>query len=370
MEKNDFTGLLVYIIMLVLAFIVGQTIISLGNAEVSEMLTITYPAYVIICIILSALLFTLVYEIGHIIGAKIGKYKVSCINFCGLCFTKIDNKWKFSFKAPEGLISETRFTPIDAKGNPKCFLWGGVVAFLITMLISFSTFLINDLPATIKYGVLIYISIGIILLFYNIVPIPLDVLNDGYRIKLLGNKSNVEAYNEFMRIENDVRNGEEPHDVKVYDNISAMTATVNMYRFYELMDQNNLKEAENIIDMMIERGENLDNATLTRLKAHKLWFVVMNSTLEESSKYYWKKMTDRERKDISQDKNYVSRRAYLLISGVINKSISESRIALSNYKSLNKISDKLKKRVELKLYEQSIEKVKTIIPDADFTDLL
>lgn len=369
MEKNDLYGILVYLIMLVMLFVVGQTVFALGSEDLAQAVG-NYRAFVILVIIASALLFSIIYEIGHIIGAKIGKYKLISLNIFGLCFTKDDKKWNFKFKSPEGLLSESRFVPSGENCNPKKFLWGGVCAFFVSALLGLTMFLIPKISMVVSYCIIIYIAIGLIMVFYNIVPIPLDILNDGYRIKLLGDKSNVDAYNEFMRIENDVRQGVEPHDVKEYENVTPMTVTVNMIRFYELLKNGKDEEAFALNDKMLENTEMIDSSTITRLYANKLYHKIMNEPIEEIKEYYWKTLSSKERKNISQDKSVESRRAYLLISGVINESISESRIALANYRQVKKIQNKVKKNVEIRLYKEAMDKVKEILQDAEFEDLL
>ncbi len=370
MEKNEFAGLVVYVIMLALAWVVGQTVIAFANKSV-VLVNMSMVTYVIVCILISLVLFSVIFEVGHILGAKRGKYKVKSINILGFCFAKNENKWEFSFQSPEGLISESRFTPISEQSNPKKFLWGGALGYIVSVFIALGLFLIPGLNEAIKYGGMIYIAVGVILVFYNIIPLPLDTLNDGYRLKLLGDKRNIEAYNEYMRIEADVLKGGIAENVKVYEDITPMTVLVNMYAYYEMLDLGKRKEAERLIDKMLIDTKNIDVNTITHLLSQQVYFKIYSMDAEQAKEYYWKTLNDRERKAIANDKYLPSRRAYLLISGVINESISECRIALENYKkNIAKIKDITKKKVEIALFEEAIARVKEYLKEADFADLL
>ena len=218
--------------------------------------------------------------------------------------------------------------------------------------------MIKSVPATIKYGLLIYFGMGLVFVLYNIIPMKTDILNDGYRLKLLGKKENAEAYNEFMRIEDETRLGLEPENITVYKNITPMTILINRYAYYEALNKKDYKKAEEIVDIILSDMDALDTSTAYRYRFQKLYFVILNSSLEDASKYYWDVLESEDRKTLAKDNSIATKRVYLLVSGLINESLSESEIAIQGVKKrINKIEDAVAKKVELELYEKDIKAV-------------
>lgn len=356
MEKNEFGSILVYLIMFGLLYLIGQTVVVvvLGSIEAA----INKLAYILISTVVSIVLFTIVYELGHIIGAKIGKYKCVYFNLFGLCFYRDNEKWHFKLDSFDGLFSETRFAPInnETKSNPAHFLRGGIVSFLVSVVVGFIIYMIQPIPDTVRNATLIYFAIGLVLLLYNVIPMKTDILNDGYRLKLLGSKVNAEAYNDFMRIESNARKGIATEEFKVYENITPMTVLINRYAFYKKLSDGDFVEAEKIVDIILKDSKALDNNTVYRYRIQKLFFVIMAKSKEEASEYYWKEMSSYDRKFLSRDNYIPSKRVYLLVSSIINESFSESKIAIEGMKKrINKMADKVQQSVELELYTKCIE---------------
>ena len=366
MEKNEFGSILIYLIMIGLLYLVGQTVITLVLKSIEA--AINQFVYILIATIAALILFTIVYEIGHVIGAKIGKYKCIYFNLFGFCFFRDNEKWHFKFEGFDGLFSETRFAPIsnEIKSNPAHFLRGGIVSFLVSIIIGIVIFMIRSIPETIRYATLIYFAIGLVLLLYHVIPMKTDILNDGYRLKLLGSKENAEAYNDFMRIESNARKGISDVEYKVYENITPMTVLINKYAYYKKLADKDFVEAERIVDVILKSPEALDSNTVYRYRIQKLFFVIMNKSKEEASEYYWKEMNSYDRKFLAKDNYIPSRRVYLLVSGIINDSFSESKIAIEGMKKrINKMVDKVQKSVELELYAACIEKVMVALDSDD-----
>ncbi len=370
MEKNEFGSIIIYLIMLALLLLVGQTVVNLVLKNIDT--SVNQYVYLLICAISSLLVFELTYQIGRVIGARIGKYKCVYFNFFGLCFyKKNNNKWSFKLEGFDGgLFSETRFVPIsnDAKCNPAHFLRGGLIAFLLSVVISLVIFMLDIIPDTIRFAMLIYLGIGLVLLLYNIIPMKTDILNDGYRLKLLGSKENAKAYNDFMLIESNRRNGLDEGEYKIYEKITPMTIQINNYIYYKELLKKNFEQAEHIIDVILKNPEALDNNTVYRYRIQKMFFVILNKSKEEASEYYWKTMSSYDRKFLAKDNFIPSRRVYLLVSGLINESASESRIAIEGMKKrINRIVDTTQKAVELELYEKCINMVTESL---DFKELI
>lgn len=355
MEKNELGSIIIYLVMFALIYLVGQTVITISISELGYSSSQAWP-YVLICMAISVVLFVLIYELGHIVGAKIGKYKLTYINILSFCFYKQVNKWKFKFEGFEGLFSETRFAPISDDANPAHFLRGGILTFILSIIVAFVLFMVEPILPTIRYGSLIYIGMGLVFILYNVIPMKTDILNDGYRLKLLGKKENAKAYNEFLRIEEQIRHGELPSNIMIYENISPMTVLINKYAYYERLSKKDYQEAEKIVDLILANEKELDTTTIYVYRFQKLFFEIKNKNIEEATKYYWDVLESGDRKILAKDNHISTRRVYLLVSGLINESLSESKIAIEGMKKrIEKIEDKTQREVELKLYEEAIE---------------
>ncbi|MCH5172181.1 MAG: hypothetical protein J1F31_05095 [Erysipelotrichales bacterium] len=368
MEKNEFGSIFICLIMFILMYLASITVVGIIDVETS----IPKYAYILICGVISVVLFTIVYELGHIIGAKIGKYKCVFFNLFGLCFYKDNEKWRFKFKGFDGIFSfsETRFIPIETgkKSNPAHFLRGGIVSFFVSVVIGFLIYMIQPIPQVIRSGALIYFAVGLILLLYNVIPMKTDILNDGYRLKLLGSKENAEAYNDFMRIESNNRKDMADEEFKVYEKITPMTVLINRYAYYKRLANNDLTGAEEIVDLILKDSKALDSNTIYRYRIQKLYFVIMTKSKEEASEYYWKEMNSYDRKFLAKDNYIPSKRVYLLVSSIINESFSESKIAIEGMKKrINKIVDKTEKEVESALYTKCLEMAEEALKSNELT---
>ena len=86
MKKNEAMGWLVYILMLAIAGVVGFAILR------PELSSATLPMnsilFVVIAVAAGILLSSNLLELGHIIGAKIGGYKINKVNILGMQFSK------------------------------------------------------------------------------------------------------------------------------------------------------------------------------------------------------------------------------------------------------------------------------------------
>ena len=99
MKKNDVMGYVVYAIMLGGAIGVGFGMIRpLLNDTAAEELPMPGILLVLLSVLAGAVLSAIVLELGHLLGAKIGGYKVTSWNCLGLCWKRgKDDKFKFTF---------------------------------------------------------------------------------------------------------------------------------------------------------------------------------------------------------------------------------------------------------------------------------
>ena len=154
MKKEDITGLIVYLIIIALAVIFGFTVLQTHNAE-SSFSGIGYVLYIIVAVVVGALFNAILFELAHVVGAKIGKYTILSVNILGFCFYKVDGKTKFKFASFDGLTGETRIVPkkdmVD-KANPYPYLFFGSLFFGIEAIAVMIVF--TMLKAALFFGLL------------------------------------------------------------------------------------------------------------------------------------------------------------------------------------------------------------------------
>ena len=83
----------------------------------------------------------------------------------------------------------------------------------------------------------------------------------------------------------------------------------------------------------------------------------MNKELAAAKEYYDKEVPVSERREISNDVSMASIRAYLLMSGLLDKSRSECVIALNNVYKAFKKTPKNRQKTEVVLFNEALDKV-------------
>ena len=144
MKKEDITGLIVYLIIIALAVIFGFTVLQTHSSE-STLDGIWYALYIVGAVLAGVLFNATLFELGHIIGAKVGKYLILSVNILGFTFYREQDKFKFRFSSFDGLTGETKIVPkkgFEDKANPYPFLFFGSLFFAveaIAIMVSFAS---------------------------------------------------------------------------------------------------------------------------------------------------------------------------------------------------------------------------------------
>ncbi len=370
MKKEDITGLIVYLIIIALAIIFGLTVLQTHNSE-SSLQGFQYVLYIIGAVVVGAVFNGILFELAHVLGAKIGKYNIISVCILGLCFYKDNGKTKFKFSSFDGLTGETKIVPKEGmvdKANPYPYLFFGSFFFVIeaiAVMIIFSVFRTAEDYGLrdIAYGVLTVGAIGLVILLYNILPLHIDSMTDGYRLTMVSNPKNKAAFNELLRVEYEISQGNNDVEVKVFDEITNFTADLNLNRVYALLDKREYKAAEEILDKIIEAKQEVSEKVYIRARAQKIYINLYTRNLEEAKEYYEKEVPVSERREISNDVSMASIRAYLLMSGLLDKSRSECIIALNNVYRAFKHTPKNRQHTEITLFNEALDKVVAAHPD-------
>ena len=370
MKKEDISGIIVYLLIIALAVVFGFTVLKTHASETSFD-NVGYIFYIIGSVLIGALFNAILFEVAHILGAKAGRYDIISVNILGFCFYKVDGKTKFKFASFDGLTGETRIVPkkdmVD-KANPYPYLFFGslflgVEAIAVMIVFTMLKDSNKDILKDVAYAVLTIGAIGLVILIYNIIPMKIDSITDGYRLTMVSNPKNKAAFNELLRVEYEIEQGNSDVEIKVFDQITNFTADLNLNRVYTLLDKKEYAQAEEILDKIITAKENVSNKVYVRARAQKIYINLITKNLEEARTYYDKEVPVSERREISNDVSMASIRAYLLMSGLLDKSRSECIIALNNVYRAFKRTPKNRQEIEVTLFNEALEKVVAAHPD-------
>ena len=361
MRKEEVASLIVYVLMIALAVIIGLSVVrdTMATCAPREMNQFLF----IILVIVVGLLFNIIMlEVLHIIGGLLGGYKIASVNILGFCFEKKEGKTVFKFKDFDGLTGETKLAPKKEKLNMKPFVWlplFGYAAELAGCIVLHSSMVSNSTSPNSWLGVaaILFIVLSSMLALYNLFPIKLDTMTDGYRFVLLSKPANIEAYNEMLKAEDLERNGQPVPELKVFEEITEFTASINLFSVYRHLENNDLGEAEKVVDIMLKNPKKLEPYTHYRLISQKLYITILTNSVEDAKKVYDELADDKIRRFIANDTSMESLRAYLLISGILEKSQAEVKYAINKKPKAMKKTVKQRAILEEKLFNIALDKV-------------
>ena len=361
MRKEEIASLVVYLFMIALAVVIGLTAVK-NAIQFCGTGTINSFGFVILVILIGLIFNIVMLELLHALGGIVGGYSVVSINILGFCFEKKEKKIRFAFKDFDGLTGETKLAPKKEKLNLKPFIWlplFGFAAELAGGIVLYSQMMSNQSSNVCWLGTcgILFVVISSMIALYNLVPIKLDTMTDGYRLVLLSKPANLEAYNELLKAEDLERNGQPVPEMKIFEDVTEYTANINLFTVYKRLDENKLDDAEKIIDMMLKEPKKLEPSTYYRLISQKLFIVILTKDIEEAKKVYDELADDKIRRFIANDVSMESIRAYILISGIVEKSRGEVNYAIGKKNKAIKRTLKQRVNIEEKLYDQALNKV-------------
>ena len=369
MKKEDVSGLIVYMLIFAIAIVYGLVILHPHFPSSSFNLGIVYALFILGAIATSVLFCTILFEVGHVIGAKLGGYDVISINFMHLMFYKENGKIRVKISNFDGLTGETKIKPKSENSNPKPFLlMGTVLVSLLILGMVFVFYFLKDYTKSIKgdmgyFALTVGVVAGICLL-YNIIPFKLDSLNDGYRLVMVSNPKNKEAFNELLRVEYEISQGNEV-EIKTFTELTNFTADLNMNKVYMLLDKEQYQEADELLDIVLANKESVSSQIYLQAISMKIYINVMSKSKEEAEKYVSENITLELRRSISDEKSLISIRGYLLLAGLFDNSESECQLVLEKVYKAYKRVPKNRKEIELKMFNQALDLVVQAHPKWD-----
>ena len=301
MKKENITGLIVYLIILGLAVVFGLVVLReyFTYAGGNAMEGWQFILCILGAVVSGAIINGVVFELAHMLGAKIGGYRILSVSIFGLTWYKVDKKTKFRFGSYDGLTGETKIAPINGRKkepNPTAYLLLGSLFFAIEIFISVFAFIwilsFNKDTPLLPWGYFILTGgvVGAMILVYNILPLHLDSMTDGYRLRQVSGLKNRKAFNNLLRVEN----GESPVEgdaAEVDNKPTQFSADLQVNELYGLLNERDYLGAEKILDETILCNNKISKNAMEKARAQKIFIVLMSRTLEEATEFYEKEIS-------------------------------------------------------------------------------
>lgn len=372
MKKQNITGIIVYFVILALAVVFGLLVIREYYSK-SGMETGTYVLYTAGAIVVGLIFHSILFELAHMLGAKIGRYNIKSVCILGLTWEKKDDKTHFHFSSFDGLTGETKIVPkqnVKKQPNPIHYLIMGTIFFFIEVVVVVFLFSYltrvgsSQLSKNIGYFLIIVMAIGAMLLIYNIIPLQLDSVTDGYRLRLISGKKNKDTFNAMLL-------GKTPEEhAKDERIVTAFSSDIKMNQLYVLLQEEKYKEAEEVADVILKQAETakISEKTYNAVKTQKVFLVIFNNDLEVAREYLDKNMPLHEKKQLSEGDTLLDLRAYVLMSGLVDRSRWECDRSLKKAYKAYKRTPVERRELESKLFNLGLQKVVDKYPEWNFQD--
>ena len=368
MKKENVIGLIIYLFIFAFAVVYGLTVLQphYSNSAMTEVWQ--YAIYIVGCIVVGVLVTALLFELGHVVGAKVGGYKI--VKFTMLYFSiyKAKDKWKIGFKSYDGLTGETIVIPnYEKKESPNPFpylLYGPIfnLAWFVGAFVLFVYFKNGKpLDEDIAYAILTSGLISAILFIYDIIPAKLDTTTDGGRIAFIGKNKSRKAFNDLLIAEYNAKFSDSPiviaeEDKKAEEKVPD-TPEAKLLSVYPLIDEKKYDEAKAVLEEVLENEKELNHRQYLEARELQLYIMVLTTDKEEMTDYYNEKVSMALKKEISSDNTLLSIRTYILLAGLLEGSRSECLYALKGLNKAYKNTAPSRKHAEVELFNDALEKV-------------
>ncbi len=337
MKKAPNFSLLVYAVFLVALYFIGTSILAPAQTALGSQSFLFFISAIVICFIICVFLM----ELGHIIGAKIGGYRIVSVSFMWLMFRKNKGKMQVKLHSFDGFTGETIIAPKKEKANPLPYFWGGTILLLIVLVLGIA--LPNLLPKTLegktfaclKYGSYVLSIIAGLLIVYNILPFQLDTKNDAIMMKNV-TKENVAVFNNLCALKEALYKGEIlPADIEPLEDVDYLKGQWNYYAYLANTYQGNYVKAEEIIDGMIAKSEKLPEDLYRELLVAKIFLIIMGRSVDEAKEYF-KNLNQSQRKLVNEFNSVEGCRNYFALLALVIESKEDATTAYKKYQSKKK----------------------------------
>lgn len=369
MKKNDFATFLVYVAMFGVAILVGLMAIRPIMEDFKTAFPVNPILLIFLGLIVGILLNAVILEVGHVLGAKVGKYEILNCTILGACFKKIDGKRKVVFAGFDGLTGETKVKPKDPKTSslsayilfPVLFLFAEFIIAMIIIVTCQTQEKENPSIAWLHIFMITILTVGGMLFIYDLFPAHIDSTTDGYLLTLLSKPANKEAYNHLLLVEAAAKEKKEIPEIPVYDDITDFTAELNLLTVYRHLTQGNPGEALPILENIFSAERNVSASMKANAKALYLATLLEAKDRTKGKKFY-EELDDETKRYISGIPTMACLRAYMLIASFVELSDSETNYAIDKAEKRIKTCEPNHKEAEKSLLQYDVDLVREAHP--------
>lgn len=365
MKRNEFAIFLVYVGMLAVALIVGLAVIKPIIDTYNSSMPLNSVLLVILGLVAGVLLNAFLLGLGHLLGAKVGKYRILKWSVLGFGYKMVEGKKKYGFSSFDGLVEETKIAPEDPKTSSLTGFVFFPVLFLFLEFIICMIFIVNaqgwekTTPslAWVHIFVVTVLTVGGIIFLYDLFPAHIDSRTDGFILVLISKPINREAYNNILLAEEAEFLGQPLPATPVYTEITEFTAAINFVSVYRNLGEGKPQEALKILEPLLGEESKASKATKDHALTLKLATLLEQPRKNEGRALY-EELNDEAKRYISNMPNITALRCYALIASFIENDAGEVNYAIDKAEKLVKASDKDFREIEKSLLQMDKDMIK------------
>jgi len=365
MKRNEFAIFLVYVGMLAVALIVGLAVIKPIIDTYNSSMPLNSVLLVILGLVAGVLLNAFLLGLGHLLGAKVGKYRILKWSVLGFGYKMVEGKKKYGFSSFDGLVEETKIAPEDPKTSSLTGFVFFPVLFLFLEFILCMIFIVNaqgwekTTPslAWVHIFVVTVLTVGGIIFLYDLFPAHIDSRTDGFILVLISKPINREAYNNILLAEEAEFLGQPLPATPVYNEITEFTAAINLVSVYRNLGEGKPQEALKILEPLLGEESKASKATKDHALTLKLATLLEQPRKNEGRALY-EELSDEAKRYISNMPNITALRCYALIASFIENDMGEVNYAIDKAEKLVKASDKEFREIEKSLLQMDKDMIK------------
>ena len=376
MKKNEFAIFLVYVAMLAVALIVGLAVVKPIIENYGSSMPLNSVLLVILGLVGGVILNSLLLGLGHLLGAKTGKYRVLKWVVLGFGFKMVNGKKKFGFSGFDGLVEETKIAPEDPKTSsltgyiffPVLFLF---VEFIISMILIVNAQGWEKTTPSLAWVHILMVTVltvGGIIFLYDLFPAHIDSRTDGFMLVLMSKPINKEAFNNILLAEEAEFLGQPIPATPIYTEITEFTAAINLISVYRLLGEGKPNEALPILEPFLAEDSKAAKSTKDYAVTLKL-ATLLEQPRKDKAKELYDELSEEQKRYISAIPNVTALRCYALIASFLEADENEVNYALDKAEKLIKTSDKEYREVEKSLLQMDKEIILEEHPSWDLNPL-
>lgn len=372
MKKNEFATFIVYLAMFGIALAVGFAAIKPIITDRMSSLPMHPALIMVLGLIVGVLINAIALELCHVLGAKLGKYRVLKVTVLGASFTRINGQRKFRLSGFDGLTGETKVVPEDVEKSslnayiffPILFLFLEFIACMVGIVLCQNAEASEPSVAWARIFLITILTVGGMIYFYDLFPAYLESTTDGFLLTLLNKPANKVAFNNLLLAQGAVLEGKPLPETPVYTELTDFTASLNMISVYHHLSEGQADKALEIIEPMLSEEAHISVGSVNYARTLKLTILLEAEDRSKGKKFY-EELDDNAKKYIADITNLVALRAYLLIATFIEDSESEANYAIDKAEKAIKACNPDYKDVEKSLLQMDVDLAREVHPSWD-----